>query len=363
MDRPRLLLADDSVTIQRVVNLTFADEGIDVITVGDGEAALREIATAHPDIVLADVHMPGPSGYEICSLLRGVEETSKIPVILLVGSFEQFDPEEAERAGADAFVTKPFQPIRQLVDQVKELLARNSNGDAQGDEPPMGANEHVHSPDVEPAFDASSFQPPNAAPEFDTTDIESLYNQSFAETVEMGPEVAAEVAAAAYRSDRLDDEMIETSYTADQPNEQVDLGSAAAHNQFYNEEPLEVEPIHAGSADTPAEEAGPSYDETLQMDSRPAAVSETHPDQSVHSAPTEELRRDLRDPFATTTDAFDLDDLDLLDLTPANATEEYTITTPSDAVAQGGSKQVVTLSPELLEVIVQKVVEKISEKY
>jgi hypothetical protein len=180
----------------------------------------------------------------------------------------------------------------------------------------------------------------------------------------MGPEVAAEVAAAAYRSDRLDDEMIETSYTADQPNEQVDLGSAAAHNQFYNEEPLEVEPIHAGTADTPAaEEQNPSYEETLQMDSPPTAVSEIRSDQLVHSAPTEELRRDIRDPFATTTDAFDLDDLDLLDLTPANATEEYTITTPSDAVAQGGSKQVVTLSPELLEVIVQKVVEKISEKY
>ena len=363
MDRPRLLLADDSVTIQRVVNLTFADEGIDVITVGDGEAALREIAAVHPDIVLADVHMPGPSGYEICSLLRGVEETSKIPVILLVGSFEQFDPEEAERAGADAFVTKPFQPIRQLVDQVKELLARNSNGNVPAEELSMDANEQVHSPNVEPAFDGSSVQPPNAAPEFDTTDIESLYNQSFAETVEMGPEVAAEVAAAAYRSDRLDDEMIETSYTADQPNEQVDLGSAAAHNQFYNEEPPEVEPIHAGSADTPAEETGPSYEETLQMDSPPAAMSEAQPYQSVHTAPTEELRRDMRDPFATTTDAFDLDDLDLLDLTPANATEEYTITTPSDAVAQGGNKQVVTLSPELLEVIVQKVVEKISEKY
>jgi CheY-like chemotaxis protein len=348
VDRPRLLLADDSVTIQRVVNLTFADEGIDVITVGDGEAALREIAAAHPDIVLADVHMPGPSGYEICSLLRAVEATSKIPVILLVGSFEQFDPEEAERAGADAFVTKPFQPIRQLVDQVKELLARNTNAEASVEKVP----------DVETA----NVEAVHAGVEYDTTDIESLYNQSFAETVEMGPEVAAEVAAAAYASDRLDDEMIETSYTAEQPNEQVDLGSAAENNQFYGEPPLDVEATQYSTAPPlhPAEIV-PAYEETLQMDRPPAiAAEQAH---SAHTAPTEELRRDFRDPFATTTDAFDLDDLDLLDLTPANATEEYTITTPADAVSQGGNKQVVTLSPELLEVIVQKVVEKISEKY
>jgi CheY-like chemotaxis protein len=110
-------------TIQKVVNLTFADEGIDVITVGDGDMALREIAQARPDIVLADVHMPGPSGYEICSLMRGIDETANIPVMLLVGSFEQFDPAEADRVGANGYVTKPFQSIRQLVDQVKGLIA------------------------------------------------------------------------------------------------------------------------------------------------------------------------------------------------------------------------------------------------
>ena len=95
------------------------------------------------------------------------------------------------------------------------------------------------------------------------------------------------------------------------------------------------------------------------MDAPVPEHSKTDP--AMHMSRTEELRHP--DPFATTTEAFDLDDLDLLDLTPANAKQEYTITTPSDAVSQGSNKQVVTLSPELLEVIVQKVVEKISEKY
>ncbi|MFL6466552.1 MAG: PleD family two-component system response regulator, partial [Pyrinomonadaceae bacterium] len=189
-------MADDSLTIQRVINLTFADEGIDVIVAGDGDAALREIEGSRPDIVLADVHMPGPSGYEICSLLRSREETVLLPVILLVGSFEPFDPEEAERVGADAFVTKPFQSIRQLVDQVKELLG-----------PPKEAErpeEKNHEFEPAPAE--------TAAPRYDTTDIDNLYDRSFAETVEMPAEMAAQMAATGYAADRLDDEMIETSY-------------------------------------------------------------------------------------------------------------------------------------------------------
>lgn len=345
MERPKLLLADDSLTIQRVINLTFADEGIDVIVVGDGDAALQEIAASKPDIVLADVHMPGPSGYEICSLLRGIDETANTPVILLVGSFEQFDPEEADRVGADAFVTKPFQSIRQLVEQVKELLDRS-------DHPEEIATEEDFTPVT------------SVAPEHNTSDIEDLYQQSFAETVEMPAEMAAQAAAAAY-SDRLDDEMIETSYTADQPNEHVDQGFAETGDDDYQEVSVEeaeefVEPMIEPHAVSEIDNSM-SYDETIQMDTPPMMVQQQAAEvETVHTAPTEELRRD---PFATTTDAFDLDEIDLLDITPSNATHEYNFATPSEAVSQGSNKQVVSLSPELLDLIVKKVVEKLSEKY
>ena len=109
MSRRKLLLADDSITIQKVVNLTFADEGIDVVTVGDGDAALAQLSSETPDIVLADVNMPGPTGYQICERLRANESTRSLPVILLVGSFEPFDEAEATRVGANAYLTKPFQ--------------------------------------------------------------------------------------------------------------------------------------------------------------------------------------------------------------------------------------------------------------
>lgn len=121
MSKHKLLLADDSVTIQKVVKLTFADEGIDVDIAGDGDMALLKFAESTPDIVLADVHMPGLNGYEVCERVK--QNGSGIPVVLLVGSFEPFDAEEANRVGADGFLTKPFQSIRQLVEVVSNLLA------------------------------------------------------------------------------------------------------------------------------------------------------------------------------------------------------------------------------------------------
>jgi len=124
VSKRKLLLADDSITIQKVVNLTFADEGIEVIAVGDGDSAMRKFDEFMPDLVMADVNMPGLNGYEVCRIIKQTEETKKIPVILLVGSFEPFDETEAKAVGAEDFLTKPFQSIRQLVNKVTELLNR-----------------------------------------------------------------------------------------------------------------------------------------------------------------------------------------------------------------------------------------------
>lgn len=117
-----LLLADDSITIQKVINLTFADEGMNVTTVGNGDLAMAKIEEISPDIVMLDVHMPGLNGYEICERLKQSDRFRNIPVILLVGSFEPFDEDEARRVGADDFLTKPFQSIRQLITKVGSLL-------------------------------------------------------------------------------------------------------------------------------------------------------------------------------------------------------------------------------------------------
>ncbi|MBA2493731.1 MAG: response regulator [Acidobacteria bacterium] len=129
MPKRKLLLADDSITIQKVVNLTFADEGIEVITASDGDTAMKKFVEATPDLVMADVNMPGLDGYRICEMIKQDDETKQIPVILLVGSFEPFDEEEARRVGADDYLTKPFQSISQLVHKVSVLLNLDIGGE------------------------------------------------------------------------------------------------------------------------------------------------------------------------------------------------------------------------------------------
>lgn len=120
----KLLLADDSVTIQKVIDLTFADEGVEVVAVGNGQEAIDKVADLKPDIVLADVFMPGMNGYQVCEHIKRHSNLKHIPVMLLVGSFEPFDEAEARRVGADDILTKPFQSIRRLIDKVGGLVTK-----------------------------------------------------------------------------------------------------------------------------------------------------------------------------------------------------------------------------------------------
>jgi CheY-like chemotaxis protein/histone H3/H4 len=121
----RILLADDSITIQKVVNLTFADEGIEVVAVSNGDLAERRLAEVAPDLVLADIFMPGKNGYELCESIKENPQFRNVPVVLLVGAFEPFDQAEARRVRADAHLTKPFES-RTLVETVRRLISASS---------------------------------------------------------------------------------------------------------------------------------------------------------------------------------------------------------------------------------------------
>lgn len=117
----KLLLADDSQTIQRVVELTFANEDIHVVTVGDGAQAIEAIARDEPDIVLADVSMPGKNGYDVASFVRSDSVRTGIPVVLLTGAFEPLDAERCDAIGRHDVLVKPFEP-REVIGKVRELL-------------------------------------------------------------------------------------------------------------------------------------------------------------------------------------------------------------------------------------------------
>ena len=115
-----ILLADDSVTIRKVVELTFMDEDYELDSVGSGEEALERLADELPDLVIADVHMSGVSGYEVCRQVKAAEASP--PVLLLVGTFEPFEPADVEESGADRYLKKPFDS-QELLATVRELLA------------------------------------------------------------------------------------------------------------------------------------------------------------------------------------------------------------------------------------------------
>jgi CheY-like chemotaxis protein len=121
---PRILVADDNSNIQKMVALAFAEHGIDVIAVGNGEAAVRRMPDLNPDVVLADVFMPVRNGYEVCEYIKKDPRFCKTPVILLVGAFDPLDEQEARRVGADGVLKKPFVPPDPLIAMVTAALEK-----------------------------------------------------------------------------------------------------------------------------------------------------------------------------------------------------------------------------------------------
>src|SRR5215210_1335920 len=125
----KILLADDSITIQKVVELTFSDGDYEVTAVNNGARAILKLGEMRPDIILSDIIMPEKNGYEVCEYVKSHPDFRNIPVVLLTGTFEPFDPDRAEKAGCDAVVTKPFES-QSLIHKVEELIAQAQSNSA-----------------------------------------------------------------------------------------------------------------------------------------------------------------------------------------------------------------------------------------
>lgn len=121
----KILVADDNSNIQKMVTLALKDQGIDVVSVGNGEAAVRKLPDVSPDLVLADIFMPVRNGYEVCEFVKQDARFANIPVILLVGAFDPLDETEVQRVGADGVLKKPFVPPEPLIAMVKSMLERS----------------------------------------------------------------------------------------------------------------------------------------------------------------------------------------------------------------------------------------------
>jgi CheY-like chemotaxis protein len=119
----KILLADDSVTIQKVVELTFSEGDYQVTCVSNGKQAVEQLDKNRPDIIICDIIMPEMSGYDVAEFVKKNPVYTAIPVILLTGTFEPFDEERARKSGAEAYVTKPFDS-KMLVEKVESLLSQ-----------------------------------------------------------------------------------------------------------------------------------------------------------------------------------------------------------------------------------------------
>ncbi|HEX5591476.1 MAG TPA: response regulator [Candidatus Limnocylindrales bacterium] len=121
---PTVLIVDDEQHIRLLIEQTLEeleDEGVQLLTAQDGEEALGVVEVHHPELVFLDVMMPKKNGFEVCAAIKGTQATAATKVVLLTAKGQAVDREAGVAAGADRYVTKPFDPD-ELLATARELL-------------------------------------------------------------------------------------------------------------------------------------------------------------------------------------------------------------------------------------------------
>lgn len=152
----KVLLADDSVTIQKVVGIIFANEGFELTIVSTGDEAVSKAMEIKPDVLLVDALMPGKNGYEVCREIRQNPALSHTAILLMTGAFEVVDEEKNRQSGADEFITKPFES-QTLIEATNRMIALTAQRAAAAPATPVA-------PQVAPQ---PAVVQPNAAPSVD----------------------------------------------------------------------------------------------------------------------------------------------------------------------------------------------------
>lgn len=119
----KVLVVEDDPVILRLLEVNFELEGFTVLLAHDGAEGLEAVRANQPDLVISDIMMPHMSGIELVQTLKADDATKSIPVILLSAKAQTSDLKAGMDAGADDYVTKPFEPL-DLIDRVNALLSR-----------------------------------------------------------------------------------------------------------------------------------------------------------------------------------------------------------------------------------------------
>lgn len=381
----KLLLADDSVTIQKVVDLTFADEGIEVVAVSDGEQALSKLDTFLPDVVLADVFMPKVNGYEVCDYVKRHERLRHIPVMLLVGSFEPFDEAEARRVGADDYLTKPFQSIRQLVQKVGALLGKNPSDEAATAELPAPTPTPTPAPEQSvPAsieLRTADTQPLPATP-FDKSipRVANRNEQSFADLA-FEEEASAAAKQAANTEERTQPAVMSTFDSKEQGRSFAPETVEAAAAPFASRQARPSSSFsHAAAADDALLDLGDMTPppQTVEADDFILDLREDAGTAGVSVFPERSIAKDIEDEYEQTggvslgdageprhsAEAMPEPRITEFTSSSARSGESPVSTTPEERPTTAGGAQMGggELSPEAIDAIARRVVELMSTK-
>jgi CheY-like chemotaxis protein len=163
----RILIADDSLTIQKAFAMTFAGEDVTLLAARSADEGLTMARQAHPELVIADAVMPGRSGYDLCSAIKSDSALRGVPVYILVSSQNPYDDARGRQSGVDGQFTKPFESVA-FVERVKEAIAK---GSMQAAAPAPAARSPLSAPTAAPA---ASFRPapaPRLPPDDDYGEI------------------------------------------------------------------------------------------------------------------------------------------------------------------------------------------------
>lgn len=122
MSKKKVMIVDDEAHIVELVRVCLEDSDYDIIEAYDGQEAVDRAKEEHPDLILLDIMLPGMDGYEVCKILKGSDGTKEIPIVMLTAKGQEVDKVKGFQAGADAYMTKPFSPLR-LLTELEEVLS------------------------------------------------------------------------------------------------------------------------------------------------------------------------------------------------------------------------------------------------
>lgn len=125
----RVLVVDDEPNIRRLIEVHLVRAGYEVLTARDGIEALQTVRAQRPDLIVLDVMMPGPDGFQVLATLKDDPETGEIPVIMLTARGQTDPMRHGLKLGAEFYMSKPFNPeeLRLLVDRMAAVLGTPEN--------------------------------------------------------------------------------------------------------------------------------------------------------------------------------------------------------------------------------------------